>query len=99
MTCVFYVSTLFCINSCSADTSSEKTQYSSLMNYDRDIENLLDLKKLDKGKVSIFIEKSKYTLTLRYDGLPVKIYPVVFGFNPVDDKLYEGDGCMTVPHF
>lgn len=27
------------------------------------------------------------------DTLALKSYPVVFGFNPVDDKLRQGDGC------
>ena len=47
----------------------------------------------DRGQVAVRIEKSKYRLTLVYRGRPVRAYPVVFGRNPVDDKLREGDGC------
>src|SRR5207302_1400304 len=42
---------------------------------------------------SVTIEKSSYCLTILSRNLPVKSYPVVFGRNPVDDKLREGDGC------
>ena len=43
--------------------------------------------------VSLKIDKSEYTLTLLYDDKAIKEYPVVFGFNALDDKRKEGDGC------
>jgi murein L,D-transpeptidase YafK len=39
------------------------------------------------------IDKSDYTLSLLSDTITLKQYPVVFGGNPVDDKLREGDQC------
>ncbi len=62
-----------------------------LLNSAKPLKEILDLEKLDKTKVSIFIQKSKYRLTVYYDKQPIKSYPVVFGENAVDDKLREGD--------
>jgi murein L,D-transpeptidase YafK len=53
----------------------------------------------DLRKISLKIEKSAYRLTVLYDGRAVKEYPVVFGRNPVDDKLREGDGCTPEGEF
>lgn len=55
------------------------------------LNEILALENIDKSQVSIFIEKSKYRLTVYYHKKPVKSYPVVFGENPADDKLREGD--------
>ena len=46
---------------------------------------------LDKSQTAILIEKSQYRLTLYYQNRPIKFYPVVFGGNPQEDKLKEGD--------
>jgi murein L,D-transpeptidase YafK len=43
--------------------------------------------------LDVLIEKSEYRLTLLYKNRKIKSYPVVFGFNPVDDKRIQGDGC------
>lgn len=51
------------------------------------------------GKISILIEKSKYRLSLMNDDVVVKTYPVVFGANPTDDKLCEGDKCTPEGSF
>jgi len=47
----------------------------------------------DLKQVTLRIEKSKFRLTVLYRGKVAKTYAVVFGGNPVDDKLREGDGC------
>lgn len=47
----------------------------------------------ENGEVRILIEKSSHKLTLFKGGKIIKNYSVVFGFNPVDDKRKEGDGC------
>jgi murein L,D-transpeptidase YafK len=43
--------------------------------------------------LDVLIEKSEYRLTLLYKNRRIKSYPAVFGFNPVDDKRMQGDGC------
>ncbi|MFH1783527.1 MAG: L,D-transpeptidase [bacterium] len=67
---------------------SLKTIY---LNYEQKITDIISSEKIDKSKVSILIEKAKYTLTIKYNGQPIKSYPVVFGDNPIDDKLRQGD--------
>jgi murein L,D-transpeptidase YafK len=47
---------------------------------------------LDQSKVNVIITKSSYILDLYIDGKLVKSYPVVFGTDPVNDKLCQGDG-------
>ncbi len=83
---------VICLNNC-AEKNSQTISHSplpnqQLLNYNKPITNI---DKLDKTKVSILVEKSKYRLTVYYDRQPIKSYSVVFGGNPVDDKLKEGD--------
>jgi lipoprotein-anchoring transpeptidase ErfK/SrfK len=44
-----------------------------------------------KSSISIFIEKSKYRLTIYRDKQPLKSYPIVLGDSPTGDKFNEGD--------
>jgi len=39
----------------------------------------------------ILIDKSDYKLSVTHNGTIVRQYPIVFGANPIDDKLMEGD--------
>jgi murein L,D-transpeptidase YafK len=50
------------------------------------------LRKSHKENV-ILINKSKYTLDVLADRKIIKEYPIELGFNPLDDKKMEGDGC------
>jgi murein L,D-transpeptidase YafK len=58
---------------------------------DRKAEALLG-RSYDRKQISLRVEKSRYRLSVIYRGKAVKTYPVVFGRNPIDDKLREGDG-------
>ncbi len=62
-----------------------------LLNYNKSIAEIISTRTIDKSQTSIAIEKSKYRLTLYYQGKAIKSYPVVFGDNPVGDKFREGD--------
>lgn len=53
----------------------------------------LDKAKIDRSQTRIVIEKQAYQLHLYEKDNLLKTYPVVFGFNPVDDKMQSGDGC------
>jgi len=48
---------------------------------------------VDVDSLSLVIDKSEYKLTVKSDTIILKEYPVVFGRNPVDDKLKQGDKC------
>jgi murein L,D-transpeptidase YafK len=63
------------------------------VNPDHSLKKILDSLKIQPGKISILITKSEYELGVYYDSLLIKSYPVVFGGNPVDDKLRRGDKC------
>ena len=43
-------------------------------------------------RVSAAVNKARRVLTVMYDNVPVKSYPVALGFTPVGDKKVEGDG-------
>lgn len=47
--------------------------------------------RVDKSKISMLIEKSRYRLTIYQNKIAIKSYPVVFGDNPKGDKFIEGD--------
>lgn len=67
------------------------------LNYEHQLSDLIE--NLNKDSVSLLIEKSEYKLTLLYNDIKVKSYPVVFGSNPIDDKRKQGDGCTPEVFF
>ncbi len=46
---------------------------------------------VERQKISVLVEKSKYRLTVFYKLQPVKSYSVVFGDSPIGTKLKQGD--------
>ncbi|PZU94395.1 MAG: hypothetical protein DCE90_14830 [Pseudanabaena sp.] len=71
--------------------SQEAIAASELLNRDKAISDLVDLKKLDKAAITVLVEKSKYRLTIYYQKKPIKAYAIALGGNPKDDKLRQGD--------
>lgn len=70
--------------------SSAKGDY---LNYDRSLEEVMSAKQADSNRIRILIQKSNRKLTVFSVNDPLKSYPISLGFNPVEDKLREGDGC------
>lgn len=66
---------------------------SAYTNYHRKAQRVIDSLKLDKEKIYIEVSKSSYLLQLKIGEVVIKGYPVVLGFDPVNDKKQEGDGC------
>ena len=56
-------------------------------------EPLPTLESVNPAKTRIVIEKSRYRLKLYEGDRLLRNYPVVFGFDAVNDKMQEGDGC------
>lgn len=54
---------------------------------------ILQEKGISSSKIEILIDKSDYKLFVIADTSFLKVYDVVFGANPVDDKLRQGDKC------
>ena len=74
-----------CLTECEARAANE------LLNKNKAIASLINLKKLDKKAIALVVEKSKYKLTVYYQKKPIKSYAIVLGANPKDDKIRQGD--------
>lgn len=61
------------------------------LNYSIPLATLIDSLDMDRGQIEILIDKSDYKLTLLAGEIVIKEYPVVFGGDPVGEKLMEGD--------
>jgi len=78
---------------CEQNIETSKSNNPRFHNYSIPLDRLLDSIKVVNSTLSIHIDKSDYSLSLYSDTLLLKQYPVVFGWNSVDDKLRQGDGC------
>lgn len=63
------------------------------VNYNMKLSRIVDSSGLTISDLYVLIEKSEYLLSVMSDSAVLKQYPVVFGRNPIDPKLMEGDGC------
>ena len=77
---------MFFITSCNA-------QVKEYINYGFDLSEIIKSQDIDENKISIGIKKTDYKLCIRVDTIILKEYPIVFGNNPIDDKLRQGDNC------
>jgi murein L,D-transpeptidase YafK len=85
------VSSVLCLDSCKSEQPIHSLiEGREFLNAKQSLRQLLG-DSLERKKVSILVEKSKYRLTVFYHLKPVKSYPVVFGGDPSGDKLYAGD--------
>lgn len=70
-----------------------------LKNYTIALADLFDSLSVPSEGIHIAIDKTDYILSIVSDTIILKQYPVVFGRNPVDDKLRQGDGCTPQGRF
>ncbi len=68
-------------------------QEENFVNYDLKLSDVIKSSDVDANKLAINIDKSEYKLSVIVDTKVLKEYPVVFGKNPIDDKLMQGDKC------
>jgi murein L,D-transpeptidase YafK len=68
-------------------------------NKERPLRELLGARDINPKTLSISIDKSDYQLTVLSGEKAIKTYPVVFGGNPMDDKLMQGDQCTPEGDF
>ncbi|MFK7904000.1 MAG: murein L,D-transpeptidase family protein [Chitinophagales bacterium] len=61
--------------------------------------SIIDSLNISEKKIQIYISKKDKELHIISDSITLKSYPVVFGFNPIDDKRIEGDGCTPEGFF
>ncbi|NEO30643.1 MAG: L,D-transpeptidase [Symploca sp. SIO3C6] len=89
---LFQLLDIVCLHNCIAQSNLHKPLAGKqLLNYNQKITEIIGLSTIEKTQISILIEKSKYRLTVYHAQEPIKSYPVVFGKNPVNDKVKEGD--------
>jgi murein L,D-transpeptidase YafK len=82
---------VLCFSSCKPESPIHPVlEGKENLNYDQSLSKLLG-NQIEKEKISVLIEKSKYRLTIFYNLQPIKSYPVVLGGNPTGNKLHEGD--------
>lgn len=55
------------------------------------LDQILELDDIETTALSVLIDKSDYRLSIIHADTVVKWYPVVLGYNPVGDKMQEGD--------
>lgn len=79
---------IICIFLSSCGISQDEYLY-----YKISLTKLVDSLGIQENKISILIDKSNYKLSMLSDSNIIKEYPVVFGGNPTDDKLMQGDQC------
>jgi murein L,D-transpeptidase YafK len=68
-------------------------QDESYVNCNQKLQDVIESSHVNIHDLVIKIDKSEYTLSVICDTIVLKEYPVVFGKNPMDDKLMEGDRC------
>ncbi len=81
--------TLIC---CKSNTESNNNSRTPLI-------TLIDSLNLDKTDLKILIDKSDYKLYVVSNSKVIRAYESVFGTNPIDDKLMEGDRCTPEGQF
>lgn len=99
--CSFYT-----LVSCSQSTSetdlAQDNQVSSEKNVpdpERKLVEIIRENHIPKSDLSIKIDKSAYALSVYNKDTVLITYPCVFGFNAIDDKAQEGDGCTPEGKF
>ena len=59
----------------------------------KSLQTIVKESKIPKNELVITIDKTKYTLSVSHKDKKLITYPCIFGFNAIDDKQQEGDGC------
>jgi len=70
-----------------------------LTNNNIPLKKLIDSLNIYSSGLHIEVDKSKYRLSICSGVSVIKEYPVVFGGNPLDEKLRQGDHCTPEGNF
>ena len=70
----------------------------SLVPY-KSLEEIMTEHQISKNDISVLVDKSDYTIMAMHNDTVLITYPCVFGFNAIDDKAQEGDGCTPEGSF
>lgn len=72
---------------------TSESERSTIPDPDKKLVDIIHSNNIRKSDLTILIDKSAYSLTVQHADTTLIVYPCVFGFNAVDDKAQEGDGC------
>ena len=92
---------IFVCLSCSEPVAEESIQVSNSKQDEpkESLQSIVKRRNIPGNALSILIDKSDYTFKVLFKDEVLITYPCVFGFNPVDDKHQEGDGCTPEGEF
>lgn len=85
----FIFAVLFAVSGvpCSSEVTTEETDKFN----ETPLKEVLSDNAIKTEELSVLIDKSEYQLYIIHADSVVKWYPVVLGYNPVGDKMQEGD--------
>lgn len=83
---------------CAQDTDSMSTEEATAVSY-TPLQEQIRLNNFSSKNLKILIDKSDYTLSVLHKDSLLIVYPCVFGFDPVSDKMQEGDGATPEGEF
>jgi murein L,D-transpeptidase YafK len=95
---ILLLSIFLILSSFSSDGKNNRED-SVIVKSEKPLKFLLDSLKINPQTLSFLILKSKYEMSVLHGSMKIKTYPVVFGSNPIDDKLREGDRCTPEGKF
>ena len=66
---------------------------------EKNLQTIIKEGNIPKSELLIKIDKSAYKIYVYHKGSKLITYACVFGFNAIDDKMQEGDGCTPEGNF
>ncbi len=89
------LSTLFLLSGKEVNTGSLHVEWEHYEGIEKEISlsDIMEIHGISSGYVHLYISKSRNKMAVLAEHKVLKIFPVVFGHNPVDDKLMQGDRC------
>ncbi|MEM6346968.1 MAG: L,D-transpeptidase [Bacteroidota bacterium] len=82
---------LFATVACQQTSNAQAQSEPSQTEVSPSLAEIIAEKQLTGKALSFYINKAEYYLEVRFDSVKLKRYPVVFGPDPVNDKLQQGD--------
>lgn len=90
---------LFALVGCTTDLQINGDADKQPIEKTKTLQKIVTERKISPADLVIYIEKSKRTLTVKYNGENLITYPCVLGFAPEGDKMQEGDGKTPEGNF
>jgi murein L,D-transpeptidase YafK len=96
---IFTIVLLFIFSPCFSQAMEKSNDSVIVIKSQKPLKFLIDSLKINSQTLRFLVLKSKYEMSVWHDSIKIKTYPVVFGTNPVDDKLRQGDRCTPEGKF